>query len=98
MMLDKEKVFRGVGPVHGMREAPIQLFKTYRNCNKTKLIMFSATLDPCQMVRKNGNTLEGITVMQVEDTILGAIMELGRKEDKASQELPSESCIHIGEE
>jgi len=68
MKIPKDKVLLAVKPLYGIPESGLHWFVSYSGHHKKNLGMQSTKFDPCVLYRRNNSELEGITVLQVDDS------------------------------
>lgn len=74
MGLPEGYVLKVVKPLYGIPESGLHWYLTYLNHHLQTLGMKRSKVDPCVLYRRTGQKLEGIIVLQVDDS-LGAGME-----------------------
>lgn len=83
MKLPRGKILKVLKSLCGMPESPMHWYKTYVEHQKTRLGMQKTFLDPCFMYKRDGNTLDGILGLQVDDTLYAGATEFARLEKKS---------------
>lgn len=69
MGLSDDDVLLAVGPLYGIPESGLHWFMTYQPHHIEELGMKACQVDPCLLYkRQKGQKLEGLTIMQVDDT------------------------------
>ena len=70
MGLSNDIVLKVIKPLYGIPEAGNHWFSTYHKLYTDGLNMKTSTYDPCLLYRRTNDTLDGITGMQTDDTLM----------------------------
>ena len=75
-------------PLYGIPESGLHWYLTYLSHHLDTLDMIRTTVDPCVLVRKVNGTLDGLIILQVEDSL-----GIGSKEILKDEELGSKQFL-----
>lgn len=85
MILPADTVRKGILPFYGIRESVINWFLRKSTHHVDQIGMFKATIGPFGLVRRNGNNLTGLVVLQLDDIMAICMSEFINKEEEASK-------------
>lgn len=69
MRLDKGLIRKVQGPLRKILEAPDYWNEPYSDYHEYKLQMTLTTLDPCLLIRREKNIIDGVIGVQVDENI-----------------------------
>lgn len=78
-------LFHIVKPVYGLKEAGAYWFSKYFNAWISAVRMVATALDVCLLYRRQGNKLDGVVGIQVDDTIMAGSPEFTSAEERMHQ-------------
>lgn len=87
--LPPDTVLKVVKPLYGIPESGLHWYLTYVGHHIDKLNMTRATSDPCLLIRRDGTNLQGIVILQVDDSFAIGTEEFEQEEDEQSKEFLS---------
>ena len=85
MKFPNGKVLFALKPLYGIPEAGLYWFVTYSQHHLNELGMKSTSFDACILYRRNNKTVEGITILQVDDSFGFGSSEFLEKESKTKE-------------
>ena len=81
MGLSNNVVLKVMKPLYSIPEAGNHWFSTYHKLHTNALGMKTSTYDPCLLFRRTNDTIDGITGMQTDDTLMTCSESFANDED-----------------
>ena len=90
-------ILKSIKPQYFLAESPSYWWQTFRDWHVNDLGMLSTNLDPCFFFKKHSSVLQGIQVVQVDDTCGNGTAEFAALEANKSKQFsckPREKSFH----
>lgn len=93
MGLSEDEVILVLKPLYGIPESGLHWFVTYHDHHINTLNMIPSIVDPCVLYRRNGNDLDGMTALQVDDSVGFGSPTFLKDEEKTADKFKSKAQI-----
>lgn len=98
MNLEDDDIILCVKPLYGIPESGLHWFVPYHGHHVISLQMNSTKVDPCLLFSRNDDQIEGMTILQVDDSIGLGTTEFLRRESETTKLFKSKPQLILSKE
>lgn len=96
MNLPKDTVLRVVRPLYGIPESGLHWYLTYLDHHVGRLGMKQSRADPCFLMKhREDGTIDGVVVLQVDDSLIVGSKQFMKMEEEAASEFQTKPRTYI---